>query len=65
MGAELANSQAFAQCQVSKVFEQVCLRAPEDSADRNQVESITNSFTSNGYKLKQVYADTAAYCAGE
>ena len=65
LGRELANSEAFAQCQVTKVFEQVCLRSPEDSTDRNQVDSITSSFTSNGYKLKQVYADTAAYCAGE
>ncbi|WP_236250538.1 hypothetical protein [Microbulbifer sp. ALW1] len=65
MGQELANSQAFAQCQVTKVFEQVCLRAPEDQADRDQIENITSNFTGNGYKLKQVYADTAVYCAGE
>ena len=65
MGEELANSEAFAQCQVTKVFEQVCLRAPEDSSDRNRIASITDSFTSNGYSLKQVYADTAVYCAGE
>ncbi|HEY8569862.1 hypothetical protein [Microbulbifer sp.] len=65
MGQELANSEAFAQCQVTKVFEQVCLRAPEDQQDRNQIDSITASFTGNGYRLKQVYADTAVYCAGE
>ncbi|WP_239692421.1 hypothetical protein [Microbulbifer mangrovi] len=65
MGRELANSEAFAQCQVTKVFEQVCLRAPEDSADRNRIASMTDSFTGNGYKLKQVYADAAVYCAGE
>ncbi|WP_255873814.1 hypothetical protein [Microbulbifer elongatus] len=65
MGEELANSEAFAQCQVTKVFKQVCLRAPEDSSDRNRIDSITDSFTSNGYRLKQVYAETAAYCAGE
>lgn len=65
MGRELANSEAFAQCQVTKVFEQVCLRAPEDQQDRDQIDSITASFTGNGYRLKQVYADTAVYCAGE
>ena len=65
MGRELANSEAFAQCQVTKVFEQVCLRAPEDQNDRDQIESITSSFTGNGYRLKQVYADAAVYCAGE
>ncbi|MFV8780895.1 hypothetical protein ACNKU7_00600 [Microbulbifer sp. SA54] len=65
LGRELASSRAFAQCQVTKVFEQVCLRAPEDSQDRNRIESITDDFTSGGYKLKQVYADAAVYCAGE
>ena len=65
LGRELANSQAFAQCQVTKVFKQVCLRAPEDSADRSEVERITDRFTGNGYRLKQVYADAAVYCAGE
>ena len=64
LGQELANSEAFAQCQVTKVFEQVCLRAPEDQQDRNEIDSITARFT-NGYKLKQVYADAAVYCAGE
>ena len=34
MGEELANSDAFAQCQVEKVFKTVCFRAPGDSADR-------------------------------
>ncbi|WP_153039096.1 hypothetical protein [Microbulbifer sp. Q7] len=65
MGRELANSEAFAQCQVTKVFEQVCLRSPEDGTDRNRIASMTDRFTGNGYKLKQVYADAAVYCAGE
>ncbi|WGL15610.1 hypothetical protein PVT68_12610 [Microbulbifer bruguierae] len=65
MGRELANSEAFAQCQVTKVFEQVCLRSPENQQDRDQIESITDSFTSTGYRLKQVYADSAVYCAEE
>ena len=34
MGEELANSDAFAQCQVEKVFRTVCFRAPGDAADR-------------------------------
>ena len=32
MGQELANSDAFAQCQVEKVFRNVCLRPPGDAA---------------------------------
>ena len=34
MGQELANSDAFAQCQVEKVFKTVCFRAPGNAADR-------------------------------
>ena len=57
MGAELANSEAFAQCQVKKVFKQVCLRNPAE-ADRTAFENIVSNFKST-YQLKQVYADSA------
>ena len=30
LGQELANSDAFAQCQVEKVFRTVCFRSPSD-----------------------------------
>ena len=65
MGEELANSNAFAQCQVEKVFKTVCFRAPGNSADRNQVTTMTNNFRNNGYRLKQVFAETAVYCMGD
>jgi hypothetical protein len=65
MGEELANSNAFAQCQVEKVFKTVCFRAPGNSADRNQVATMTANFKSNGYRLKQVFAETAVYCMGD
>jgi hypothetical protein len=63
-GRELANSQAFAQCQVTKVFENVCLRPPQDSADHSQISSMTTSFRSNGYSLRRVFAESAVYCRG-
>jgi hypothetical protein len=65
MGNELANSEAFAQCQVEKVFKTVCFRAPGNAADRGQVASMTANFKSNGYRLKQVFAETAVYCMGD
>lgn len=64
LGVELGRSQAFASCQVRKVFKTVCLREPEDASDRTRVDEITNTFRSTGYRLKQVFADTAAYCMG-
>lgn len=64
MGQELANSGAFASCQVKKVFKAVCLREPEDAADRSQVSTMTNSFRL-GYSMKQTFAEAAVYCMGQ
>jgi hypothetical protein len=65
MGWELANSQQFAQCQVTKVFENVCLRSPQDAQDRAEVSDMTETFKQSGYQIKQVFADSANYCKGE
>jgi hypothetical protein len=64
MGQELANSQAFATCQVEKVFRNVCLRPPTSTADRSHVASSAAAFRSDGYRLKQVFARAATYCMG-
>jgi hypothetical protein len=75
MGEELANSDAFAKCQVEKVFKAVCFRAPgavddplapnKAAQDHAAVLQLTNNFKTNGYRLKQVFAETAVYCMGE
>jgi len=66
MGQELGDSDAFASCQVKKVFRAVCLRQPEDAADRSQVDVMTNSFQAGGsYNLKQTFAESAVYCMGQ
>ncbi|MEA3196309.1 MAG: hypothetical protein QOF32_361 [Gammaproteobacteria bacterium] len=62
LGQELEGSVAFANCQVSRVFKYVCFRAPSNAADRTQVATMINSFKSNGYSLRQVFADAAVYC---
>ncbi len=64
LGRELAGSDAFARCQVEKVFRNVCFRAPSDKEDRDQVSEMTTSFKA-GYRLKQVFAEAAAYCMGD
>ncbi len=61
LGQELENSSAFATCQVTRVFKQVCLRAPASTADVNQVNTMIASFQS-GYVLRNVFAQSAAYC---
>lgn len=65
LGMELANSEAFARCQVKKVFSAVCLREPGNGADRDKIDEITSGFKSGNYNLKQVFSDTAIYCRGE
>lgn len=64
LGVELENSDAFAQCQVEKVFRAVCFRSPSDSQDRSTVTQIVGDFKSHNYSLKQVFAETADYCKG-
>ena len=64
LGMELAASDAFARCQVEKVFRALCLREPGDGADRSQVDLISTDFRADNYNLKTVFAETAVYCMG-
>ncbi len=58
MGQELAHSEAFAECQVQKVFKTVCFRQPT----HDQTVQITAAFKSAGYRLKRVFAESAKAC---
>ena len=64
LGQELASSQAFASCQVTRVFKNVCFRAPASQADVTQVNQMITSFQAHNYSLRQVFAEGAAYCMG-
>lgn len=63
MGEEFARSEAFAQCQVKKVFKAVCLREP-DIDDTAAVNGMTARFSSD-YNLRNVFAESAVHCMGE
>lgn len=63
LGQELASSDRFAECQVTKVFQTVCFRAPTSAADMTTVATLKQSFKA-GYKLKQVFVQSAVACAG-
>jgi hypothetical protein len=65
LGEELAHSDAFAQCQVKKVFQTVCLREPESANDHARVDAIVQSFNRGPINMKSVFADTAEYCMGQ
>jgi len=64
LGTELENSAAFNNCQVTRVFAYVCLRQPSTTADNTQVTSMIASFQAHNYSLRQVFAESAAYCMG-
>jgi hypothetical protein len=64
LGQELENSATFSSCQVTRVFKQVCLRAPNSTNDSNQINLMISSFQSHQYKLRQPFAEAAAYCMG-
>ena len=65
LGKELANSDAFASCQVKKVFKAVCLRDPGNSTDRNQIDIITADYRADNYNMKTAFAEAAVYCMGD
>jgi hypothetical protein len=61
LGSELANSYAFASCQVKKTFRTVCFREPRVS----ELSTLSNEFkTTDNYNMKQVFAKTASACKG-
>jgi len=62
LGQAIGNSEAFATCQVEKVFRHVCFRPDNSDADRAAITQITQDFIDDGYSLKQVFAQVAEYC---
>jgi hypothetical protein len=62
MGVAVGNSDAFATCQVEKVFEHVCFREDSSDADRAAITTAADNFKNNQYNLKHVFAEVAAYC---
>ena len=67
LGQELANSDAFAQCQVDKAFEAVCFRSPTEFFDQDRAVRdgiVANFKTTYNYNMREVFTDVAAHCKG-
>jgi hypothetical protein len=64
-GQEIESSTQFANCQVQKVFQAMCLRPPSNAADRAQATKITADFVSSNYNMKTAFAESAVYCMGQ
>jgi hypothetical protein len=66
LGSEVANSRAFAVCQVEKVFKHVCFRGPRDQTERDVIDAITDDFEGSGnYLMKGVFGAVAEHCMNE
>lgn len=64
LGVEIASSDAFARCQVEKVYRNVCLQDPISPHD-SDITRIKDAFkTTENYSLKYVFAEVAALCRG-
>ena len=61
MGDELANSVAFARCQVTKVYRTVCLGDP----DQGQLDNALLPAYGANKNMKQVFASAAELCMGD
>ena len=58
LGTELANTEAFARCQVLKVYRHVCHNDPAEST----LQTITNAFSGSTYDMRTVYRESVKDC---
>jgi hypothetical protein len=64
VGIEVASSRAFSECQVTKVFERLCLREPGDPTDRAEIQRVADVFEAQTYSMQRVFAEISTYCMG-
>jgi len=60
LGQELANSDAFARCQVTKAYRTVCLAEP----DQDKLNALKTTYLA-GFNMKDVFAEAATQCTGD
>lgn len=59
LGQELADTNAFARCQVIKVYRHVCFNDPDDST----LSTMVSNFTGSNYNMLRVFSDAAIKCS--
>ena len=58
LGRELANTNAFARCQVTKVYRHVCLNDPDEAT----LQTLTTNFVNSTYDMRTVFTDSVIDC---
>ena len=64
-GQEIAQTRRFAECQATKVFEKVCYRVPNGSADLTAVQGFADNFQASNHNMRGLFAETAVHCMGD
>lgn len=59
LGMMVANSKRFSLCMAKRVVEATCKKSVDIKAQKSALESLANSFESNGYKLRTLFAQAA------
>jgi hypothetical protein len=65
LGQEIAASRAFSECQVRKVYAKLCLHEAESTQEKQQIARIADTFETNRYSMKRVFAEVASVCMGQ
>jgi len=60
LGRELANTEAFARCQVIKVYRHVCHNDPAET----DLQAITTSFAASTYNMQTAFKESIKVCMG-
>ncbi|MBI1422635.1 MAG: hypothetical protein GC149_04140 [Gammaproteobacteria bacterium] len=60
LGYELANTHAFARCQVLKTYRHVCFNDPSEAT----LENIAGDFKASNFNMLTVFSESAASCSG-
>ena len=60
LGREMANTEAFARCQVVKVYRHICFNDPSETT----LQTMVTNFKGSNFNMQTVFADAAINCQG-
>ena len=61
-GQMITESQAFANCMATHVYQQICMITPTSLKEKNLRDTLAENFRNLGHNMKKLFAMTAAGC---
>ena len=61
-GQMITESQAFASCMATHVYQHVCMVTPTSLKEKNLRDTLAKKFSNDNYNMKNLFAMTAAGC---